>query len=34
MGVVKLSDIPDGLNAVEPKTFLCEHGPEIVTVSR
>jgi hypothetical protein len=28
MGVVKLSDIPGGLNAVELKAFLREHGPK------
>jgi hypothetical protein len=33
MGVVKLSDIPGGLNAVELKMFLREHGSEIVIVS-
>jgi hypothetical protein len=31
--VVKLSDIPGGLNAVELRTFLREHGPKIVRVS-
>ena len=33
MGVVKLSDIPSGLSAVELKAFLREHGPKIVCVS-
>jgi hypothetical protein len=32
-GVVMLSKIPGGLNAVELKTFLREHGRQIVTVS-
>ena len=31
--VVRFSDIPDGLSAVELKAFLREHGPKIVRVS-
>ena len=33
MGLVKLSDIPDGLSAADLKAFLCKHGSEIVRVS-
>jgi hypothetical protein len=31
--VARLSDIPDGLNVVQLKAFLREHGRQIVTVS-